>query len=211
MSEQKPSSAGPTAASPFGTASTNGAPPELSLPAATLKLRPSYELVVKKPTEMSPCELSTSVDGSASDIDSDLEEWVAEEDGGFSPRCEPGRGEWQPPTLSDLKPQLKIEMKRRVTRKPHVLWLLCILLGPQLSLLAYLCGVSRPSGSALTQSPPTPSPAPSVGQRPKGLLRNWRICSEARKEPPVQSNGKPYWLLPLAMWQHGVLLVPFLA
>jgi hypothetical protein len=223
MVEAQPCSAGPTAASPFGTASTNGAPPELNLPDATLKRRPSSHLVVfkgdasSKPPEVQniKVERSTSVDGSSSDTESDLdsvEEWVAEDDGGFSPSCKSGLrgGDWRPPRLCQPK---FIEGGRRITRKPHVLWLLCILLGPQLSLLAYLCGVSSPSGSALPRSPP-PGMAPA-GNKPNrqhhARLRGWRSGADMRNDPPAETDGSAFWLLPAAMWQHGVWLIPFLA
>ena len=80
--------------------------------------------------------------------------------------------------------------------------LVSILLGPNLALISYLCGVSAPSGSARlayksprlqaadTRAKAHPEPSRQVPGR------HWEV------------NGDGFWLLPFALWKRGVLLIP---
>ena len=80
-----PPSCGPTCASPYGTASTAGGPPELSLPPPSLKeRRVSTELMVfldPASGQPSPVRDLSNADVDADTDDSDDEDWVAEPDG----------------------------------------------------------------------------------------------------------------------------------
>jgi hypothetical protein len=206
-----PPSRGPTASSPYGTASTAGGPPELSLPPPSLKeRRVSTELMVfLDPASGQPspvrdlsksCDLNADVDADADD--SDEEDWVAEPDGSFSPkRKESASSAWKPSSLMRLERSLPA--LRKSLKLPGLLILVSILLGPNLALISYLCGVSSPSGSAHLAGKSHRLHAADTWQ------------AKARPEPSRQfpgrrweATGDGFWLLPFALWKHPFAL-PF--
>jgi hypothetical protein len=221
-----PKSVGPTHSSPYGTASTTGSLPEISLPPPTIEKRSSSDLIIFRDENgnLSPVRDLTKKkkrEGPATvcgDSDSDAEEWMADDDGGFSPKKTNGPstsfGAWKPaallPTLRGSLPAL------RVARRSHLILLLIgILLGPNIGLLAYLCGVSAPSGSARPAPSPKPEPAYGEQYQPGGF---WSTKFEMRSpeptpriEPRPEPTGDGFWLIPMALWKRGVLLIPAFA
>ena len=206
-----PPSCGPTCASPYGTASTAGGPPELSLPPPSLKeRRVSTELMVfLDPASGQPspvrdlsksCDLNA--DAGADADDSDAEDWVAEPDGSFSPKSnESASSAWKPASLVRLERSLPI--LRKSLKLPALLILVSILLGPNLALISYLCGVSAPSGSAhLAYKSPRLQAADKW--RAKAHPEPSRLTPGRRWE----ATGDGFWLLPFALWKRGVLLIP---
>ena len=203
-----PPSRGPTCASPYGTASTAGGLPEFDLPPPSLKeRRASSELMVfLDPVSGLPspvrdlsdsCVVNSDADADAND--SDAEEWEAEHDGGFSPKRKGSASNaWNPASLMRLERSLPV--LRKGLRLPALLILVSILLGPNLALISYLCGVSSPSGSAHLHLK-------------SHAAETWR--AKAHPEPSQQVpgrrwevNGDGFWLLPFALWKRGVLLIP---
>ena len=147
-----PPSCGPTCASPYGTASTAGGPPELSLPPPSLKeRRVSSEMIIfLDPASGQPSPVrdlsNADVDAGDDSDDSDDEDWVAEPDGSFSPkRKEAASSAWKP---ASLRLERSLPVLRKSLKLPALLILVSIFLGPNLALISYLCGVSSPSGSA---------------------------------------------------------------
>jgi len=212
---EDPPSHGPTCTSPYGTASTAGGLPELSLPPPSLKeRRVSTELMVfldpasGQPSpvrDLSKCGLN---DADAADDDTDDEDWVAEPDGSFSPkRKEPASSAWKPASLMRLERSLPV-LRMKL---PVLLVLVSIVLGPNLALISYLCGVSAPSGSAhLVSKPPDHSRA-----RPADAWRATAHPEPSRFDPNRRAPGRHweatgggFWLLPAALWKRGVLLIP---
>ena len=205
-----PPSHGPTCASPYGTASTAGALPELDLPPPSLKeRRVSSELMVfMDPVSGQPspvrdlsdsCVANADADADADADDSDAEEWEAEHDGSFSPKRKASASStWKPASLMRLERSLPV--LRKGLKLPALLILVGILLGPNLALISYLCGVSSPSGSAhlhlKTRAAETwrAKAQPEPGRQVPG--RHWVV------------NGDGFWLLPFALWKRGVLLIP---
>jgi len=236
-----PGSIGPTHSSPYGTACTNGSLPELNLPPSFEKQKASStDLIVFRTADgvPSPVRNHDVVDASAKDGDSeaDAEEWLAEEDGGFSPKKAPMWGfrvcAWKPASLLCIAgaplPAL------RVGRRPHLLLLIAVLLGPNLGFLAYLTGVAGPSGSAHPQAdappPHQPPDAAAAGASAGGghvpFSFSFRVSlllptthakddrAHARGPAPTaaprqpEARGEGLWLLPAALWKRGVLLIP---
>jgi hypothetical protein len=151
------------------------------------------------------CDLAALVDPDAESDESDAEDWMAEPDGGFSPkkgRKELASGAWKPASLMRLERSLPV-LRMKL---PALLILVSIILGPNLALISYLCGVSAPSGSAHLSKPPDHSRA-----RPAD---SWRAKVHQEPSRPTlgrhwhETTGDGFWLLPAALWKRGVLLIP---
>lgn len=204
-----PPSRGPTCTSPYGTASTAGGLPELSLPPPSLKeRRASTELMVFLEASGQPspvrdlsksCDLNA--DAGADADDSDAEDWVAEPDGSFSPKSnESASSAWKPASLVRLERSLPV--LRKSLKLPALLILVSILLGPNLALISYLCGVSAPSGSARL-----------AYKSPRLQAADTRAKAHPEHSRPIpgrrwEATGDGFWLLPFALWKRGVLLIP---
>jgi len=240
MTEESPPSVGPTAASPYATASTLGGlggPPILELPEgwsgkpSAPARRPSSDLIVYQNESGKPSvERPTNVDLSSSD-ESDAEEWLADPAGGFVPSPSKRHGTWTPAAM--LNQHFAASWHRQVggsgaprssrtrptaRKNAHTLLLLAaILLGPNLALLAYLCGAGAPSGSAAKPAAPAHAPwedepeplgedvlFPSLAPLLSGLPM-WRGGAPLREREPT---GSGFWLLPAVLWKRGVVLIP---
>ena len=144
------------------------------------------------------CVVNADADAAADADDSDAEEWEAEHDGSFSPKRKSASSGWKPASLMRLERSLPV--LRKGLKIPALLILVGILLGPNLALISYLCGVSSPSGSAHLHLK-------------THAAETWR--AKAQPEPSRQVpgrhrevNGDGFWLLPFALWKRGVLLIP---
>ena len=240
----QPPSVGPTAASPQTTSTGSAFDDEdLTLPAPTLKERrlSSDIIVFTDPATGKPSEVrdldqrSTSIVDTSSSDDSDseddTEEWLAEAHGGFTPSPKRGDGtsQWNP---SSLRPDRGVMARadrarawgaRPVMRRSQVvLMVLAILLGPNLCLLAWLCGASAPSGAAFASAQQISRPVvggksaghgAARGGKRKGFSMPWEASrgfatGSAPKEQSGSGTGGK-WLLPIAgLWaSRGVFLV----
>ena len=208
-----PPSQGPTCTSPYGTASTAGGLPELSLPPPSLKETKQRYVLTELMVFMDPAsgqpspvrDLTEHSNLSANNADadaddSDAEDWMAEPDGSFSPkRKEAPTSAWKPASLMRLERSLPV-LRMKL---PALLILVSILLGPNLALISYLCGVSAPSGSAHLVSKPRFVSADA-----------WRAKAHPDPSRPApvrhwhEATGDGFWLLPAALWKRGVLLIP---
>lgn len=150
--------------------------------------------------DLSKSDLNADADADADD--SDDEDWVAEPDGSFSPkRNASASSAWKPASLVRLERSLPV--LRKSLKLPALLILVSILLGPNLALISYLCGVSAPSGSAhLAYKSPRLQAADTW--RAKAHPEPSRLIPGRRWE----ATGDGFWLLPFALWKRGVLLIP---
>lgn len=246
MSSTGPPSVGPTAASPYTTSTTaGGIDEEITLPPPTLKERCiSSDLIVfkdpasGKPSEVRNVQRSTSIVDTSADSDSeydseyDAEEWLADAHGGFTPSPKRGTSQWNPSSLRQDPGILARANRARawaarpvMRRSQVVLMVLAILLGPNLCLLAWLCGASAPSGVAFASAQHISRPVvggksaghgAARGGKQKGFSmpsmpwkanRGFATSSAPEKEFKADGGGK--WLLPIAgLWaSRGVFLV----
>jgi len=151
------------------------------------------------------CNLTALADPDADDDESDAEDWMAEPDGTFSPKKpkESASGTWKPASLMRLERSLPV-LRMKL---PALLILVSIILGPNLALISYLCGVSAPTGSAHLSKPPDHSRA----GRPADAWRAKTHPEPSRFDPGRvrhEATGDGFWLLPAALWKRGVLLIP---
>lgn len=211
-------------------------------------------IIFKDPTtgklsEVRDLQRSTSIvetsSSDDSDFDNDTEEWVADAHGGFTPSPKRGSGtsQWNPSSLRDGvaaaaarrraalartcpgTDRARVWAARPAMRRSQVvLMVLAILLGPNLCLLAWLCGASAPSGAAFASAQQIGRPVvggksagheAARGGKRKGFSMPWDAnrrfaTSSTPKEERKQGNGAGgKWLLPIAgIWaSRGVFLV----